>query len=143
LADEIAEGEALAIGKKMIELPAIGDEIFSRIEDSGEVALHPDNLAADGDATAATLLQALRAREMVGVDMGLENPGEAQLLVGKEMCDAIDALMKGASGARLVVEHGVDDGTIRSPAAMHDMTDRAGGAVVQGFDERKHHALSL
>jgi hypothetical protein len=80
---------------------------------------------------------------MVGVDMDLEDPNEAEPLIGEEMRDAIDALMRGASSARLVVAHGIDHGAIRSSAAMYDVTEGAGGTVMQGCDERKHHALSL
>ena len=140
---EVADGELVAIGEQAVELPAVGDEIRARIEYLGKMALHLDDVGADGDAAAAALLQALSAGEMVGMDVGLEDPGEAQRLLGEEAHHPLDAFIAGAAGARLVIEQGIDDGAIRPFPGIHHMTHRAGDAVMEGLDLRGHHALSL
>ena len=71
---EFADRKALAVKEQVIELAAVTLEFGSGVEDLAEDVLDDTDLLADAERTAELFLDVRRCREVVRVDVGLENP---------------------------------------------------------------------
>src|SRR5262249_40903727 len=129
------------VDEEVVELAPLAREA-ARVEEGAEGALHRDDAGADGDAAAEPALQRWRPGEVVGVDVRLEDPGEAQLLCRDEGEQRLQRPGSRAPRLDVEVEHRVDDRARAALSAVHDVGDGAAGAVVEGLDEGRH-AFSL
>ena len=71
---EFADREALAIREQMVKLPAVALEFGARIEDLAKDVLDDTDVLADAERTATPVFDVGRSREVVRVDVGLEDP---------------------------------------------------------------------
>jgi hypothetical protein len=75
-----ADHVGVAILEQRVELAAVALELGAFVEDLAEGVLHHGDVAADADLAAELLLDVGRARQVVGMDMGLDQPLELQPL---------------------------------------------------------------
>ena len=73
-----ADRVAVAVLEQAVELRAVALELGALVEDLAEGLLHDGDPGADADLAAELLLDVGRGRQVVGVDMGLDQPLEPQ-----------------------------------------------------------------
>ncbi len=118
-----AEGEGVAIAEQMIELRAILRELTARVEQLAEHLLDLRDMLADSDPAAELFLQIGRGREMIGVGMGLQQPGDCQIMSPAIGDHRIGAGGSGAARCRIEIEHRIDDRRLPAFPVMHDIAD--------------------
>ena len=96
---------------------------------------------ADAEPAAELLLEVGRRREMVGVDMGLEDPLDLELLLPHMGDDGVGRVMIGAARCRIVVEHRIDDGAVLRCRIDYDIAERVGRLVEERSHFRTHGRL--
>jgi hypothetical protein len=64
--------------EQRVELRAVALELGAFVEDLAEGVLHDHDLAADADLAAELLLDVGRSRQVVGMDVGLDDPLKLQ-----------------------------------------------------------------
>ena len=96
----------------MVELATVRQEGTLQVEDGLERGLHAFDVLANRDAPADVIADVRRARQVVGVGMGLENPINLQTL-GLDICQhLVRRGCAGVAGLEVVVKHRVDDGRV-------------------------------
>lgn len=70
---DVPEREELSVLEEMVELAAVAFHV-GRVEHGAEDLLHLADLLADPDTSAGLELDVSRARQMVGMVVGLEHP---------------------------------------------------------------------
>jgi hypothetical protein len=78
---EFADREALAVNEQMVELAAVALEFGPGIEDLAEDVLNDTDVLADAERAAEPFLDVGRGREVVRVDVGLEDPFDLEPLL--------------------------------------------------------------
>ena len=71
---DIADLVGLAVSEKVIKLAAIGMELLAFVEDRLEDLLNHRNLVPNGRYAPKLRLDVRRRREVVGMDMGIDDP---------------------------------------------------------------------
>ena len=74
----LADHDAVAFDEEPVELRAVALKRGAFVEHLAERVLHHGDAVADADLTAQTFLQIGRGREVVGVHMGFQKPGDGQ-----------------------------------------------------------------
>ena len=105
----------------MIELAAVTLEFGSGVEDLAEDVLDDADLLADAERTAEPFLDVGRCREVVRVDVGLENPLDLKPLLPDEGDELIRLLRSRAARGGVVIQHGVDNCAVVGRGTPHDM----------------------
>jgi hypothetical protein len=124
----------VAILEQRVELRAVALELGAFVEDLAEGVLHHGDLVADADLAAELLLDVGRGRQVVGMDMGLDDPLELQA-VGLDVGDDLVGVIIGdAAGGVVDVHDGIDDGAASEAGVLDDIADRVGGLVEEGLD---------
>ncbi len=130
-----ADGEAVAVVEKLVELAAVAAERGPFVEDFAEDVLHLDDVAADGQTAAEAFLQVGRGRQVVGVSVGLQQPVNLKVF-GLHIGDqGVGRGGRGAARGGIIIQHAVDDGAGPGVRVAHDMADGEGGFVKEGFDD--------
>ena len=106
---EPAERELLAVGEQLVEVATVGVKVGG-VEDRAEDPLHVLDVLADADPRAGLGLDVRRAREMIGVGVGLERPVEGDASVARSLQDRFHRAGVDLAGILIVVEHGIDHG---------------------------------
>ena len=105
---ELADVEALAVLEQVIEVAAVGLQIGG-VEDRPENALHILDVLADADLGAGLGLDIGRARQVVGMSVGLERPfNRVACLLGQAQ-HRLDRARVDLARVVVVVEHRIDD----------------------------------
>ncbi len=86
---EIADRTYIAIGKEMIELAAVATEFRAGIEQRAEGFLHRSHAGPDGDAATRARFEGGRRGQMIGMDVGLEDPDQGKPVLGDKSEDAV------------------------------------------------------
>src|SRR3546814_7901251 len=89
---EGADRERLAVLEQLVELAPVRSEARFRVEDLLEHALHDVDAGADGGAAAELCLQIRRGGQVVGVQVGLEDPVDRQR--SEEHTSELQSLMR-------------------------------------------------
>ena len=118
---EFADRKALAVKEQVIELAAVTLEFGSGVEDLAEDVLDDADLLADAERTAEPFLDVGRCREVVRVDVGLENPLDLKPLLPDEGDELIRLLRSRAARGGVVIQHGVDNCAVVGRRTPHDM----------------------
>src|SRR5699024_5311075 len=126
---DAADRECVAVGEELVELAAVTLECGSCIEDLAERVLNDGDVLTDADATAELLLDIGRGREMIGMNVGLQNPVELQAVAADEFDQAVGRVKIGTPGERLVVEHRVDHRADAGRGVAGDIAYSIGGLV--------------
>jgi hypothetical protein len=71
----------VAVLEQGVELRAVALELGAFVEDLAEGVLHDHDLVADADLAAELLLDVGRGGQVVGMDMGLDDPLQLQAVV--------------------------------------------------------------
>jgi hypothetical protein len=77
----LADLVGVAIVEQPVELAAVALELGAFVEDLAEGVLHDGDVLADADLAAQLLLDIGRGRQVVGVDMGLDQPLELEAVL--------------------------------------------------------------
>ena len=130
-----ARVDDLAVAEELVELAAVRREAGRKVKDALEHLLHVGDPLANGHGRVGEeLLEELRARQMVGVSVRLEDVTQVELLVLEEARDPLDVLGPHLRAARLVVEDRVDHDRVPALGVEDDVGEREGAIVVEGFD---------
>ena len=95
-------------------------------------------LPTDRDPAAGLGFEVGRRGQMIGMDVGLENPGEMERMRAQIAKDAVGGGRGGAARADVEIEHRVDDGAGAAIAGVDDVTHRRACLVVEGLDDHPH-----
>jgi hypothetical protein len=68
------------------------------------------------------------------MDMGLDQPLDLEALFLDVLDDPVGAVIGDAAGGVVDVHDAVDDGAAVGVGVLHDVGDRVGGGVEEGFD---------
>ena len=124
-----ADFVGVAIFKERVELRTIALELGAFVEDFAKGLLHVDDLGADADFPAELLLQVRRGRQVVGVDMGLDDPLCPQTLFLNKFNDLTGAIEGQRAAGLIEFHHRVDDGAGVSVRFLHHIGDRVRSLV--------------
>ena len=122
------------IGKQAIEFAAVAAQV-RRIEHWAKDLLHIANVLTDADLGAGFELDVRRARQMVGVRVGLEHPVDGKAFGLCRLEDAVGRFGRGPAARVVVVEHGIDDRGALCLGVSHEVAHGVGGLVEEGFDD--------
>jgi len=126
--------EALAVGQQAVELAAVGQEAALEVEDAAEHLLHRADVRADGDLPAQVVADVLRAREVVGMGVGFQDPLHLPALGAHVVDDAVGRGAGQRAGFGLEIQHRVDHRDLAAGGVGQHIAHRAGDVVVEGFD---------
>lgn len=110
VAPHLPDVQAVALGEEAVELAAVALELGTLVEDLAEGVLNHRDLLADPDPAAQPLLDIGRGREVVGVDMRLEDPLQIEPLGLDEGDHGIGRARVGPPRGIIEVEDRIDDG---------------------------------
>ena len=131
---QAADRDRLAIGKEMVELAAVGGEARSGVEKPAEYALHDSHLPADRCPAAELFLEVGGCREVIGVDVRLENPLDAGTGLGDAADQPVSIVGADSSRLRVVIEHAVDDDAARSVSIEDEVAVAARRRIKESFN---------
>ena len=94
----------LTVGEQVIELPAVGLEALAFIENLAEHALHRRHVLPDRRPAAKLLAHVRRGAQVVGMDMGIDDPVALELLLAHECDQAIGRFRFRAAGGLVEIE---------------------------------------
>ena len=80
VAAHLADVKAVALFEERVELRAVALELGALVEDLAEGVLDDPDVVADADLAAELLLKIGRGGEVVGMDMGLQDPLHVEAL---------------------------------------------------------------
>jgi hypothetical protein len=127
----------VAVVEQPVELRAVALELGAFVEDLAEGVLHHGDVAPDADLAAQLPLDIGRGGQVVGVDMGLDQPFQRQAPVA-DMGDQLVGMVIGdAAGGIVDVHHGIDDGAGVRSGVLHHIADGVRG----GIEEALHLGL--
>ncbi|EXI71514.1 MAG: hypothetical protein AW07_03576 [Candidatus Accumulibacter sp. SK-11] len=131
---QAADHDRLAIGKEMVELAAVGGESRSGVEQLAEHALHDGHLPADRCPSAELFLEVGSGREVIGVNVRLEDPLDAGAGLGDAVDQSVGIVGSDPCRLRVVVEHAVDDDTTRSVSIEDEVRVAARRRIKESFN---------
>ena len=123
---------SVAIREQAVELAAVALEFRTLVEHLAEGVLDRDDLLADADLAAEFLLDVGRSREMVRMDVRLDQPLHVEPLAAHEIDDLVGGFIGNAAGRIVEIHDGIDDGASLRAGIAHDVADRVGSRVEKG-----------
>ena len=100
----------VAVLEQPVELAAVALELGAFVEHLAEGVLHDGDVLADADLAAELALDIGRGRQVVGMDMRLDQPFERQAAAPDEGDDRVGRGIGDAAGGIVDVHHAVDHG---------------------------------
>lgn len=140
---DVADPERLAVVEQVVELAAVGGELRLGVEQLAEGVLHHGDVVADGQGAAELLLEEVSGAEVIGMNVGLEDPLHAQALFAHMGDEAIGAVVRGAPGGGIVVQYGVNKRALAALRIAHHVAVGEGGRIEEGFDMGIHGTTPL
>ncbi len=92
---EFAGSQRVAIAQQAIERAAVGDERIAQAEQRAAARLHSDDTAADRERCAEHIVQIAAAAQMVGMDVGFQDPAHAEAMGAHEREHRIGRVRRG------------------------------------------------
>ena len=129
---EAADREAVAVDEEPVELAAVALELGALVEDLAEGVLDDADVLADADPAAQPLLQIGRGREVVGMDVGFEDPLDLQPVVAEMGDDGVGRAGVGVARGIVEVEHGIDHRAGLACRVLHHIGNGVGRLVEKG-----------
>ena len=134
IAAHLADHEGIALGKKLVELAAVALELRALVEDLAECILHNLNPVADADLAPDTFLQVWRCGQMVGMDMGFQQPLHVKALGLDESDDLVCGFRICPTRSIIEIQHGIDDGAGATRRVFYHIGHGICGFVEKGCD---------
>ncbi|MNZ86742.1 hypothetical protein D3C78_1055770 [compost metagenome] len=138
---DAANPEGLAVVELVVELAAIGGEFGFDVEQLAEGLLDHRDLVADAQLAAELLLEVVAGAQVVGMHVGLQDPLHAQAVLAHVGDQPVGALVRGAPGRGVVVQHRVDQRALAAVRIAHHVAVGEGGGIEEGFDMGVHGAV--
>ena len=132
----LADRVGVAVVEQPVELRAVALELGALVEDLAEGVLHDGDVAADAELAAQLLLDVGRGGQVVGMDMGLDQPLDREAVRLDEGDDLVGVVVGDAPGGVVDVHDGIDDGAGVRRRVLDDVGDRVGRRVEEGGDVR-------
>ena len=129
-----ADRIAVAVLEQAVELAAVALELGSLVEDLAEGFLNDRDVLADTEPAAEFALDVGRRREVVGMDVGLDQPFEPPAVAPDMVDDAVGAVVCDAARRVVDVHHRIDDRAGVGRGIAHDVADRVGRCVEERHD---------
>ena len=108
-AGHLANADLVAFPEQGVELAAVALELRARIEDLAEHVLHDRDIGADGDLAAKLLLEIGRRRQMIGMNVRLEQPLHVEAAFFHERDDLVSGFRGCPARRSVIIEHAVDN----------------------------------
>ena len=139
----ISKWEGLPVRQEPVELRAVRREFTSHVEQRAERLLHLDHASADPGASAELSLEVVRRRQMVGMNMGLENPLDVKTVGFHSGNQLVGRSRHRPPRFRVEIQYRIDDrGTFRLRVG-DDVGDRTGRGIKKPIDPRCHRTCPL
>ena len=138
-----SEFEGLAVAEQLVELTAVALERAFGIEDLCENALDDVDLGADAGLAAELFLKIRRGGQVVGVNVGFENPLDGQVVPPHIGDDVVRRFRLRAAGGGVVVQQRVDDRGFFRRRVADNMARGEGLFIEKSFYMRFHNHLTL
>ncbi len=133
-AGHAADLVGVAVGEEMVELRTVALELGALVEHLAERVLHDADVLADADLPAQLLLDVGRSRQVVGMDMGLDQPFEPEAVVADMVDDPVGGGEGDAPGRVVDVHDAVDDGAGIGTGILDHVGNRVGLRIEEGGD---------
>ena len=140
---DAAQPEGLAILEQMLELATIAGEAGLRVEQIAEGLLHLGDGRADRQPAAQLFQQVRRGRQVIGVDMGLQNPFDRQALRLYMRDQPVGGIGACAPRGRIEIQHRIDNGRLAGRRIGDDVADRVGRLVEEAVNVGAHGVLQF
>jgi hypothetical protein len=142
---ERADAVGRAILEQMVELRSVGGKTGAGIEHAAEVVLHIRDMRPDADAPAQFLPDIGGGRQVVGMDMGFDDPLGGQPLGPDMVHDPLRRDGSDPARRRVEIQHAIDYRAAPAARVADDMGRIAGGVVENRLDDRRdacHHPVA-
>ena len=128
-AGHLADRVGVAIIEQPVELRPVALEFGAFVEHLAERVLHHGDVTPDPDPAAQLALDIGRGGQMVGVDMGFDQPFDRQALDADKGDDLLGVVIGDPPGGIVDVHHAVDDRAGVAGGVADDIADRVGGRI--------------
>ncbi|CAB3646834.1 hypothetical protein LMG24076_00714 [Trinickia soli] len=123
---EAADLKQLTIGEQFVEWLLVARAIEPHVEQLAEDLLDFDYLGADCDSSAGLLLQVGRGREVIGMNMRLEQPGYPGSKFANPGNQLVGVCRAGATGLWIEIQHAVDQSAVACVRVHDQIADGEG-----------------
>ncbi len=138
-----SDRQAVALFQQAIELAAITCEARLGGEDIGKDVLHFAYARPDRQLAIQLAFQVGGRRQVVGVDVGFEDPLDIQPLFFDIGDDLIGRGRVGVTRGIVEIQHAIDDGGLVRHRVFDDVGHGKGGLVEKCFNFRRHNESLL
>ncbi|MOA12421.1 hypothetical protein D3C78_1324100 [compost metagenome] len=135
---DAANPEGLAVVEQVVELTAIGGELGLDVEQLAEGVLDHRNAVADAELSAELFLEVVAGAHVVGVHVGFQDPLHAEVVLAHVGNQLVGAVVRGASGGGIVVQHRVDQRALAAVRIAHHVAVGEGRGIEEGFNMGVH-----
>ena len=115
---------ALAVAEQPVELRTIALELGAFVEDLAEGVLYDGDILTDPEFSSKLILDKGSCRQMIGMNVGLDDPLELEPAVPDMRNDPVGALVGDAAGRIVDIHHGVHDSARGRRGILHDIGNR-------------------
>jgi 3-hydroxyacyl-CoA dehydrogenase len=143
IAAQLANLNAVTIGKQAVELRAVALKLGAFIEHFAEGILDIGDPGADADFAAELLLDIGRCRQMIGVDVGFQYPLQIEVGFADEVDHGVGGPGVGATRGIIKIQYRIDDSAGATVRIAHDIGDCVGRLVKKGGNFGFHGGLIL
>ena len=141
LAAQLADMEAVALLEQGIKLRPVALKLAAFVEHLAEGVLHHGDLVANADLAAQMVLQIGRRRQVIGMDMGFQDPFGLQPGLAHIGADAVGRSGAGAARGVVEIQHRIDDRAGAALGVAHHVGHRVCRIVEEGFHVRYHRMI--
>jgi hypothetical protein len=132
---EITDPEDFSIAKQSVEIRSVYPEIVER-EHRAEDLLHVADMLADPDHGVGLRLDEGCRRQMIGMRMRFQHHDNPPTVLAGCGDDALGGARIDLAARQVEIKHRVDHHCLDRDGVRDEITDRVGGLVEKGFDNR-------
>jgi hypothetical protein len=98
------------------------------------MALHGNDLSADGELAAKLFLQIRRGGKMIGMRMSFQQPVDGEIFLADVVDDPIRPARRGPPRSRVEIQHAIDHRRMAGFRVMDDIADGESRLVEKSLD---------
>ena len=133
---------AVAIPKQTVELAAVALEFGAFVEHLAKGLLHDLDVLTDPQLATKLALDIGRSGQVIGMDMGLDQPFELELVLLNIGDYRVGAVIGNAACRIVDIHHGIDDCTGHGIGIFDDIADGICRGIEEGGDLRLDRQVS-
>jgi hypothetical protein len=140
---DAADLNTFAVVEQTVELPPVGRKIPWQVVKIAKHRLDFGDASTDAGAGAELILQIRHRRQVIGMNMGIENPLNRKARRAHMGDEAVGELRRGPGGGLIVVENRIDDGGRFDRIIDKYVRDRKSRFVKERLNSHRLHSVPL